>query len=172
MLVVDPFYFGESKFKSHDYLFALLVSAVGERPLGIQTAQVAAIARWAASRDGSSRVELSTYGPRSSLIALTAAALEDKAITQVTLRGGLLAVVSGALTSGMGYALWFAALRGLTAAQAAIVQLTVPPLAAAGAVLFLGERPTLRLAVAGLLILGGVGLAVGGRRAGSQRGRA
>lgn len=94
------------------------------------------------------------------------------AAPRLTVRGGLLAVASGALTSGVGYALWFAALRGLTATQAAIVQLTVPPLAAAGAVVFLGERPSLRLAVAGLLILGGVGLAVGSRRAGNERGRA
>jgi drug/metabolite transporter (DMT)-like permease len=86
------------------------------------------------------------------------------AAPRLTVAGGLLALASGGLTSGIGYALWFAALRGLTATQAAIVQLTVPPLAAAGAVLFLGERLTLRLAVAGLLILGGVGLAVGGRR--------
>jgi len=83
---------------------------------------------------------------------------------RLTLEGGLLAVASGAITSGVGYALWFAALRGLTATQAAIVQLTVPPLAAAGAVVFLGERLTFRLAVAGALILGGVGLAVGSRR--------
>jgi len=81
--------------------------------------------------------------------------------------GVLLAVASGALASGVGYALWFAALQGLTATQAAIVQLTVPPLAAAGAVAFLGERLSLRLAVAGALILGGVGLAVStGRRRG------
>lgn len=88
---------------------------------------------------------------------------------RLTVEGGLLAVASGAITSGVGYALWFAALRGLTATQAAIVQLTVPPLAAAGAVLFLGERLTLRLALAGLLILGGVGLAVVGRRDGNGR---
>ena len=78
--------------------------------------------------------------------------------------GVLLAVASGALTSGLGYAVWFAALRGLTATQAAIVQLTVPPLAALGAVVFLGETLGLRLLVAGVLILGGVALAVTGRR--------
>jgi drug/metabolite transporter (DMT)-like permease len=85
--------------------------------------------------------------------------------------GALLAITSGALTSGVGYALWFAALRGLTATQAAIVQLTVPPLAACGAVVFLGEGVTARLALAGALILGGVGLAVGSRRPGGPRDR-
>jgi drug/metabolite transporter (DMT)-like permease len=86
---------------------------------------------------------------------------------RLSYHGALLAVASGALASGLGYAVWFAALRGLTATQAAIVQLAAPPLAAVGAVAFLGERLTLRLAVAGVAILGGVGLAVSSRREGS-----
>jgi drug/metabolite transporter (DMT)-like permease len=73
-------------------------------------------------------------------------------------RGILLAVVSGALTSGVGYALWYAALRGLSAMRAAIVQLSVPPLAALGAVLWLGEALTLRLVLASIAILGGIAL--------------
>jgi drug/metabolite transporter (DMT)-like permease len=79
---------------------------------------------------------------------------------RLTASGVLLAVASGAITSGIGYALWFAALGGLSATQAAIVQLTVPPLAALGAVAFLGEPVTARLVLAGTLILGGVGMAV------------
>jgi drug/metabolite transporter (DMT)-like permease len=75
-------------------------------------------------------------------------------------RGALLAAVSGAITSGLGYLLWFAALRGMTAIQAAIVQLAVPALAATGGVALLGERITWRLVVAAALILGGVGLAI------------
>ncbi|MDH3283731.1 MAG: DMT family transporter [Acidobacteriota bacterium] len=73
--------------------------------------------------------------------------------------GVALAVCSGALTSGVGYAIWYAALRGLSAAQAGIVQLSVPVLAAAGGVLFLSEAITLRLLVSTVLILGGVALA-------------
>lgn len=73
-------------------------------------------------------------------------------------RGILLAVVSGALTSGVGYALWYAALRGLSAMRAATVQLSVPPLAALGAVPWLGEALTLRLVVASVAILGGIAL--------------
>jgi drug/metabolite transporter (DMT)-like permease len=83
---------------------------------------------------------------------------------RLTGAGLALAVASGSLASGVGYAVWYAALRGLTATQAAIVQLLVPPLAALGAVLFLGERPSLRLLAAGAMILCGVGLAVSGRR--------
>ena len=69
----------------------------------------------------------------------------------------------------MGYALWYAALAGLTATRAALVQLSVPPLAALGGVAFLGERLSTRLVVAGLAILGGIVLAVTTRRAAPPR---
>lgn len=84
--------------------------------------------------------------------------------------GALLALVSGAITSGLGYAVWYAALRGLSVTQAAVIQLSVPPLAAAGAVMLLGESVTGRLLVSSTLVLGGIALAVGvGRvRTGSQ----
>ena len=75
-----------------------------------------------------------------------------------------LAVLSGAVTSGLGYVIWYTALQGLTASRAAIVQLAVPALAAAAGVLFLGERATWRLGIASVAILGGVGLALRGRR--------
>ncbi|HVR70000.1 MAG TPA: DMT family transporter [Vicinamibacteria bacterium] len=81
---------------------------------------------------------------------------------RVTGEGALLAVASGALASGVGYSLWYAALRGLTATRAAIVQLSVPVLAATGGVLLLGERLSPRLVLAGAAILGGVALAMGG----------
>jgi drug/metabolite transporter (DMT)-like permease len=67
-----------------------------------------------------------------------------------------LAAISGAVTSGIGYAIWYAALKGLRTSRAAIVQLTVPVLAAAAGVIFLGERMTWRLALASAVILGGV----------------
>lgn len=78
----------------------------------------------------------------------------------VSLAGVLLAVLSGALASGLGYVAWYAALSGLTATRAATVQLAVPVLAAAGGVAFLAERITIRLIVAAVLILGGVALAL------------
>ena len=87
-------------------------------------------------------------------------------------RGLILAVGSGVLASGVGYVAWFAALRHLKALQAAALQLTVPVIAAAGGILLLSERISMRLVLSALLILGGVGLAVGGRavraRAGPQ----
>jgi drug/metabolite transporter (DMT)-like permease len=78
-------------------------------------------------------------------------------------RGVALAVVSGAVTSGLGYAVWYAALRGLTPARAGIVQLAVPVLAAVGGVLLLGETITPRLLLAAALVLGGIALAIAGR---------
>jgi drug/metabolite transporter (DMT)-like permease len=77
--------------------------------------------------------------------------------------GLALAAASGGLTSGLGYAVWYPALSGLAASQAAVVQLSVPVLAAVGAVLLLGERVGPGLLVSGVLVLGGVGLALGAR---------
>lgn len=73
--------------------------------------------------------------------------------------GALLAVASGALASGLGYSIWYRALRGHTATTAAVVQLCVPVLAATGGVVLLGEKPSARLALAGMLVLGGVAAA-------------
>jgi drug/metabolite transporter (DMT)-like permease len=75
-----------------------------------------------------------------------------------------LAVASGALASGVGYSLWYAALPHLTATRAAIVQLSVPVLAATGGVLLLGEPVTARLLGAGAALLGGVLLALTARQ--------
>ena len=77
----------------------------------------------------------------------------------VSTRGAARAVASGALASGIGYSLWYAALRDLTATRAGIVQLAVPVVAALGGVLILGEHPTSRLAIASGAILGGIALA-------------
>lgn len=74
--------------------------------------------------------------------------------------GAALAVISGAITSGLGYAIWYQAVRYLSATRAGIAQLTVPAIAAIGGVIFLAEPITLRFAISTALILGGVGLAV------------
>jgi drug/metabolite transporter (DMT)-like permease len=77
--------------------------------------------------------------------------------------GVLLAVASGALASGLGYVVWYEALRDLTATRAAVVQLSVPILAAAGGVIFLSESISMRLVISALIVLGGVSLALVGR---------
>ncbi|MBU2965475.1 DMT family transporter [Amphritea sp. 2_MG-2023] len=77
--------------------------------------------------------------------------------------GVWLAIVSGGVASGIGYAVWYRALRGLSAVQAAALQLLVPVIAAVGGVLFADEMITLRLMISGLLVLGGILLIVVGR---------
>lgn len=77
--------------------------------------------------------------------------------------GLLAAVASGALASGLGYVVWYAALRGLTATRAAVVQLLVPILAALGGVAFLAEVITMRLVAASIMVLGGIALTLVGR---------
>jgi drug/metabolite transporter (DMT)-like permease len=82
----------------------------------------------------------------------------------VTGSGILLAVSSGAVASALGYVIWYMALPGLTATRAAAVQLSVPVLAAAGGVVFIAEKISLRLLVFAFLIVGGVALALAGRQ--------
>ncbi|MGK9064264.1 DMT family transporter [Stutzerimonas chloritidismutans] len=72
--------------------------------------------------------------------------------------GALYALASGALTSGIGYAIWYAALPGLSAVQGASVQLSVPLITALAGSLLLGESLTGRIVLAGLAILGGIAL--------------
>lgn len=90
-------------------------------------------------------------------LALAAAGV---ALQPPSLAGLAYAVASGALASGLGYAVWYAALPGLTRSVAAFVQLTVPAIAAAGGVAFLDEPPTARLVLSSAGILGGVALAL------------
>jgi len=89
VLAIDPFYLGESKIASQGDRWMLLVSSLGERPLGIQASQIAAAARWSLSQFETGTVTLVTVGPRSGAAALVAAALEEKAVGQVDLRQSL-----------------------------------------------------------------------------------
>ena len=78
-------------------------------------------------------------------------------------RGLLLAVLAGGLTSGLGYAIWYRALRGLTATTAAVLQLSVPVIAAGGAVALLDETLSPRLIGAAAAVIGGVSLVLSQR---------
>jgi len=89
VLAVDLFYFGECRLRSHESLFALLLATVGERSLGVEAGQLAAVARWAQGRPGLGAPRILALGPRSSVIALVAAALEPQSIAGVELRGSL-----------------------------------------------------------------------------------
>lgn len=78
----------------------------------------------------------------------------------ISFQGLVLAFVSGAVTSGVGYALWYNVLRHITASNAAVVQLTVPVIATGFGIVVLGEDLTLRIALASLAILGGVAISL------------
>ncbi|MEO7251444.1 MAG: DMT family transporter [Arenimonas sp.] len=78
------------------------------------------------------------------------------------------AVVSGALASGAGYAVWYSVLPSLQASTASIAQLGVPIIAAAAAIVFLGEPLTARFALSALTVLGGIWLVLGGRHASAR----
>lgn len=89
-----------------------------------------------------------------------------RASASVDSAGVCYAVLSGALASGVGYAVWYSALPALRATAAATVQLSVPVIAAIGAIALLGETVTLRLLLASAAILGGIGLVVLSRQDG------
>jgi drug/metabolite transporter (DMT)-like permease len=76
------------------------------------------------------------------------------------------AIVSGAITSGLGYVIWYAALSGLKTTNAATVQLSVPVLAATGGILLLGESVNLRYVIASIAVLGGITLVIFEKRKG------
>ena len=78
--------------------------------------------------------------------------------------GAMVAVLAGAVTSGLGYALWYRVLPQLAVTVAAIAQLSVPVIAVAAGIALLGEPMTPRLALAGLLVLGGIAVSVLRRR--------
>jgi dienelactone hydrolase len=88
VVAVDPFYFGESRPAHHDYLFALHIATIGDRALGVQASQLAAVARWA-MRHKTGPVTLAAVGPRSSVAALVAAGLEEQAIARIELTESL-----------------------------------------------------------------------------------
>lgn len=77
---------------------------------------------------------------------------------QVSTRGVVLAILSGAVASGVGYSVWYAALKHHTVTRAAVLQLSVPIIAAAGGLLLLAETASIRLLIASALIIGGIGL--------------
>ena len=99
---------------------------------------------------------------RSVPLVLVVSALSLKEM-HLSTNGIVLAILSGAITSGIGYAIWYTALRSISTMQAAMVQLSVPVLAAAGGVIFLAESVSVRLIFSGLLILGGIFLAIFGK---------
>jgi drug/metabolite transporter (DMT)-like permease len=153
----------------------LLPSAARPDPLGAGLMALAGVAWGVYSLRGRSAGEPLAANARSFLASVPLALLLGLVTSGSAFgsaRGFALAAVSGAVTSGLGYAIWYRALRGLAATQAAIVQLGVPVIAAVGAVAVLGERPSARLAASGAAVIGGVALALTAPGGGGARGAA
>jgi len=83
---------------------------------------------------------------------------------KLSVSGLIYAALSGAVASGLGYTIWYAAIPGLTPTQGASVQLSVPVITALGGALVLGEGITVRLTASSLAILGGIGLVIASKR--------
>lgn len=143
-------------------LVALLLPGLASPPLGGSVLMLAAGLAWEIyslqgrrldDPSGATAGNFLRILPLTGLLSVAAAPW-----AQVDGLGIAYAMLSGALASGLGYAVWYAALRGLTATRAATVQLTVPVLAALGGVAFLDEPMTLRLVMAATAVLGGIAL--------------
>jgi drug/metabolite transporter (DMT)-like permease len=78
----------------------------------------------------------------------------------LTLSGAVLGVIAGAITSGLGYALWYGVLPRLGASRAGVAQLSVPIIAMLGGFVFLGEAITIKFVIASTLVLGGIGVSM------------
>jgi drug/metabolite transporter (DMT)-like permease len=149
-------------------LIALMLPGLSAPPLGGALLMMAAGVAWgiySLRGKGAGDATQTTSGnfQRASVLTLVLSALT---LSQASLdsAGLAYAIVSGALTSGLGYAVWYTAVRGLPATSAATVQLSVPVIAALGGALFLHEPLTLRLIASSLAILGGVAMVIMGRR--------
>jgi len=94
------------------------------------------------------------------ILALLVVVVLDVNLSQ---EGIMLAVVSGAIASGLGYTIWYIALGGLSDTQAAVVQLLVPVIAAAGGIVFSNEIISLRLVLSSIMVLGGIMTVILGR---------
>jgi drug/metabolite transporter (DMT)-like permease len=143
-------------------LVALLFPGLSAPPLGGAILMLGAGIAWGVySLRGKVAGDPASATARNFLLAVPMAAVLSVALlpwARLDRTGIGYAIVSGALASGAGYAIWYTVLPALGATSAATVQLSVPVLAAAGGILFLGEPITLRSALASIAILGGIAL--------------
>jgi drug/metabolite transporter (DMT)-like permease len=143
-----------------------LPSATRPDPAGVALMVVAGVAWGAYSLAGRASGAPIAANARSFCLAALPAALlllASGASANTTTKGLVLALASGGVMSGLGYAIWYRVLPRLAATEAAVAQLTVPIIAAVGAAALLHEAISARLVVAGLFVLGGVGLVVAAR---------
>ena len=141
-------------------------SASQPDPIGVAQMAVAGVAWGVYSLAGRTVSDPVAANARSFMLSsvpavVLAVVLRDAAVAS---NGGIvLATLSGAVTSGLGYAVWYRALPRISVMQAAVAQLSVPVIAALGAAALLEERLTVRLVVCGIAVLGGVGIVLKAR---------
>jgi drug/metabolite transporter (DMT)-like permease len=156
-------------------LVVLLLPGLSAPPLGGALLMIAAGVAWgvyslrgrrAAALGHDATIETAGNFTRAAAMAaaMIVTALALPAGLQADATGATLAVVSGAITSGMGYAVWYSALKGLGSVTAASVQLSVPVLTAIAGVVLLSEPVSLRLAVTSMAVLGGIALVILAKR--------
>ena len=148
-------------------LVLTLPSAARPDPLGLALMVVAGVA-WAAyslaGRESTDPVAANAWSFLLASLPAFVLATVVRSPAEPSWRGVALAVLSGGVASGLGYAVWYRVLPRLSVTQAAVAQLSVPVIAAAGAALLLHERLSARLLVAGVLVLSGVSLVLTARR--------
>jgi drug/metabolite transporter (DMT)-like permease len=140
-------------------LYLLLPGAAAPDPLGALLMAVSGVA-WGAftllARGSDDPEETNAINLASCLAPALLVNLAWGSAAHATLVGVALAVASGALATGLGYIVWYLALRNLSATQAATVQLSMPAVVALGGVVFLAESVSLRLLLASAAMLGGI----------------
>lgn len=149
-------------------LAALLAPGVSAPPIVGACLMLAAGVAWGAySLFGRGAVDplAATAGNFMRALPMAAALLAAAALFGLKgeVSGFVYAILSGAIASGLGYTIWYAALPGLSPAQGASVQLSVPVITAVAGAFMIGETITLRLALCSLAILGGIALVIGSR---------
>jgi drug/metabolite transporter (DMT)-like permease len=145
-------------------LVGLLLPGLSAPPLGAALLMIAAGLAWAVyslrGRGAGDPLRVTAGNFVRTVPVALVMSLLFMSSAQVDTAGVLYAVASGALTSGIGYAIWYSVLPRLKATSAATLQLSVPVIAAVGGIAFLGEPLTLRLVLASTAILGGVALVI------------
>lgn len=149
-------------------LVYLVLPGLSAPPLGSSALMAAAGAAWGfytlRGRGSAAPLADTTGNFLRAVPMMGIAAIPFLSKIDLSTNGLLLATTSGAITSGVGYSIWYAALRHLTATRAAVLQLSVPVLAAVFGILLLSELATRRLATAAALILGGILVVIVARR--------
>ena len=145
-------------------LVSLLLPGLARPPIaGVATAVAGGIARGIYSLRGRQVADPEAASAGNFLIAALLAVLVSASVlpwSHWDASGAALAALSGGLTSGIGYLVWYAALRGLSSTHAAVVQLSVPILIAVGGITFLGESVSVRFVFASTVTMGGIALVI------------